>query len=662
MPQITRPPPFRQPITWLVLILCSTFGLYWIGLDGTYLFDDGPQLIPVSRWLQGQLPLQDMLLNNSGWATHRALAFATLAVNAAIGGFSPFSFKLGNLLVHLICGMVIYLLLARLLQRDSQLATRAQWFALGVAGVWLLHPFHVSTVLYPIQRMAQVATLVPLLGLLGYASVRQRMIDGRLNTQFGMALLWIGLPLVTFLAIQGKQSGAMFPALCLVVELAWFQNWRQWRSSMRILYIATVALPALLVVAVPVLFHDRLQMAFSDYNFGPSERLLSQPRVLWDYIRMLLVPYTPAMGLFGDGFAPSRGFWQPWTTLPALLGLVTISLIAWKVRKHSPAIFAGWFIFLVGHSVEASYVPIELYYEHRNYLPAVGLLLAVAAALDHLVGRAANAGLRMGRIMAIALGGIVLVLSVQLAGRALVFTQPMAIVFQGAKSNPKSLRAILAYSEMLADNGKVGEAFASWDQFSADGDRGRQVQSMLARITLQCQHLGDANPEDFRRALALTDGGLPLETYFLVNRIMLARQHNGCGKLTAQSMAEILRETIDTSVKQPDTADVKYSLRYLTSGLYLEAGMPEAALAEARLAWQPGAPVEIGQRFVEVLLESGRWDEAEQALAGVARRAGVDLQAPAQPGRDVWDIWKLQRYIEDHHPAGHEPDGRDGGD
>ena len=79
---------------------------------------------------------------------------ASFALNAWIGGYSPFSLKLGNLITHLLCGLAIFAFLRLLLRRDPRLQPRASLYAAIVASLWLLHPLHASTVLYVVQRIA----------------------------------------------------------------------------------------------------------------------------------------------------------------------------------------------------------------------------------------------------------------------------------------------------------------------------------------------------------------------------------------------------------------------------------------------------------------------------------------------------------------------------
>jgi hypothetical protein len=47
------------------------------------------------------------------------------------------------------------------------------------------------------------------------------------------------------------------------------------------------------------------------------------------------------------------------------------------MRKNHPLIAFGLALFLVGHSLESTFIPLEIMHEHRNYLPSIGLLLVV---------------------------------------------------------------------------------------------------------------------------------------------------------------------------------------------------------------------------------------------------------------------------------------------
>jgi len=150
----------RPVARWLLVgALLVTVLVYWVGLNGPFVMDDPNNLDPIKQWLHGENSWRYALLGNTAGLFGRALSMATLMANAWLAGDSPHAFKLGNLVFHLACGVVGWQVLRRALARDPNLATDADPAAALLTALWLLHPLNVSTVLYVIQRMAQVSTL-----------------------------------------------------------------------------------------------------------------------------------------------------------------------------------------------------------------------------------------------------------------------------------------------------------------------------------------------------------------------------------------------------------------------------------------------------------------------------------------------------------------------
>src|SRR5262249_37581770 len=137
------------------------------------MFDDLPNLNPVESWLAGQMSWQSVMLDNQSGMLGRPVSMASFLLSAELWGHNPFSYKLGNLIVHLACGLLGWQVVRRLLALDPRLAARADLLATVVAGLWLLHPINVSTVLYSVQRMAQLSTLFVLASLWAYLAARR---------------------------------------------------------------------------------------------------------------------------------------------------------------------------------------------------------------------------------------------------------------------------------------------------------------------------------------------------------------------------------------------------------------------------------------------------------------------------------------------------------
>ncbi|MGO4778455.1 hypothetical protein AB4084_23615, partial [Lysobacter sp. 2RAB21] len=176
-------------------------------------------------------------------------------------------------------------------------------------------------------------------------------------------------------------------------------------------------------------------------EFDMPQRLLSQARALFSYLGMLVFPRGENMSVFNDDFAISTGLLSPPSTLAALLALVAISVAVIALRRRSPHLFAGWFFFLVAHGVESTILPLELYFEHRNYLPSVGLLLMIAGLISLLPDKLRNdSRLRYGALTAFALCAAAFALSTWQQANSWRYKE--AIGDQAVRNPPRALRAV----------------------------------------------------------------------------------------------------------------------------------------------------------------------------------------------------------------------------
>jgi hypothetical protein len=142
--------------------------------------------------------------------------------------------------------------------------------------------------------------------------------------------------------------------------------------------MALLALPWLL----PMLLHG-----YANRDFSVQERLLTEGRVIWFYLRLLMLPDAQALGLYHDDFVRSSDLWQPWTTLPALGGLLLLAITAVFTRRRSPWLSFAIAWLLVSQLLESTLVPLELVFEHRVYLGLWAPLLVAALAAWELLAR-----------------------------------------------------------------------------------------------------------------------------------------------------------------------------------------------------------------------------------------------------------------------------------
>lgn len=368
--------------------MALTLLIYIPGLYGDFEFDDGVNILDNSAIKVETLSLDRVLtaaLSGKSGPLGRSISMLSFASNYYFTEFEPFFFKLTNVFIHIFAGFSVYMFINQLTLALDKSADNpgkrrhASVVALTTAGIWLVHPLNVTSVLYVVQRMTSLAALFTFLALALYIYGRRQTVDGKYSR--GILLILLALGPVTALAALSKESGALAPYLILCVELIVFQfasNHKPTRLLLIGLFSAIVFFPML----VGALNFDRLALyvtnGYMQREFSLTDRLLTQPQVLVFYLRLLLLPVASSMGIYHDDFAISSSLTQTPSTLlsaGAILVLFAVGILA--IRKM-PALAVGILWFFIGHSIESTFIPLEMVHEHRNYLPIVGPIFATA--------------------------------------------------------------------------------------------------------------------------------------------------------------------------------------------------------------------------------------------------------------------------------------------
>jgi protein O-mannosyl-transferase len=596
----------------LLAALLLTAAVYWSGLDGPFIFDDAWNLEPVRLWLDGQASLREALFPSPSFVFSRPISMGSFALSVWLTGDTSFSFKLGNLIIHLACGVIGYAVLRRVLTLDSRLAARAPLLAAVVAGLWLLHPLHVSTVLYAVQRMAQLATLFTLTAVWIYLLARQQLDAGR--NRIACLNLFMSFLLLVALGVLAKQNAAVAPLLCLVLELARGTRPQHARHILGGFFSIFVALPAIGMAILLAFVPQKLLAGYAEWNFTLWERLLTQPRALVDYIGMLLLPRGPQMGLYTDDFPVSTGLLSPPSTLLAIGLLLAVSIAAISLRKRAPVVFAGWFFFLAAHAVESGFLPLEMYYEHRNYLPAFGLMLAVAGLLALVPDFQTNV-LSPRKLGLLAAGGLAAVLAVATFGRVLVWQDFGTIAQLGISTHPDSMRARFDVSVWALKNKNYPVAIEQMQYLiTSDNPHYRQM-GQLNLVVINCMRGDNTGSRELLRQAAAAN--LPRLTTFEAQTFMRFQGYlrtGNCGDISSTEIAARLMQILNSAKAQPDSANPVWFARFALAQILARDGQIRPARDQSKKAWEGGQNVAVGLFYVRMLLLNGETAAASRVI------------------------------------------------
>ena len=428
----------RGTLPWLLMAAGLAALPFFAGLPGSFVFDDGYN-ITENAWVQlRSLGLTDLLVAafspEPGGHT-RVLPTLSFALDYyRAGGFDAQTFKLTNIAVHVLTTGCIAIFFRRLLLLNGATPRGAQWGALALALAWALHPLQVSSVLYVVQRMQTMATLFLVLGLTTYLGARRSQIEGQSGRTGLMATA-----LLLLLAVACKEDAVLLPAYTLALELTVLRFRaadaavaRRFRHG----YAGATLLAALAFFLIVVPRHWTWE-AYPSRTFSTPERLLSQARVLCLYLGQILWPNPAHMPFYYDGLQPSRGWLQPWTTLPSLLLIVGLLATAWWQRQRRPLVALGLLLFFAAHFITSNVVGLDLAYEHRNHLALAGIVLAVGSLLSSVARR-------IGVTPAVATAAVLVslaALGTTTAYRAHVWRSELSLALTSTRLAPRSARA-----------------------------------------------------------------------------------------------------------------------------------------------------------------------------------------------------------------------------
>lgn len=397
----------RDTTPWLLIgtALVVTAIVYLPGLAGGFVYDDRSFIVG-----NAAIHVTDTRLGNwiaaafsfpGGLHQGRWLGMLTFAANYYFGQLDPHGFKVVNVAIHLVNGFLAFLLLRTLFElfqesRGSRTFDRSL-AAASIAGLWLVLPINLTAVLYVAQRLESLSTTFVFLGLAWYLHARLKTWRG----DGGARSLWLSLVVCTGIGFLVKESAVLLPLYAACIEFA-ITRWRDRNGrinrDLRILYVVLLAIP---LIAGVIWLGSWLFGAESYARpFSTWQRLLSEARVLVDYIRWSLVPDLDSLTLYHDDIMPSLGLMDPPSTILALAGLLALAGAAIWQRHRRPLFTLGTAWFLCGHALTATIIPLLLAFEHRNYFSSLGLLLA-CASLFALEGPLKQARLRVAAVVAL---------------------------------------------------------------------------------------------------------------------------------------------------------------------------------------------------------------------------------------------------------------------
>ncbi len=328
------------------------------------------------------------------WSSSRWLGDLLNRLNYIVGKFDSLYYRVVNLAIHIIAGLLVFYLiqtLCRRLKNQPFFYNNATLIGFVTAALFLLHPIQTQTVSYVIQaRIEGLASLlvVALVLCFVHAAIAPRAI---------VRYLCMGLLFVLGLLAWGtKEIVIVTPFLFLLVD--WFfiaqMNWsdlkrRLWVHLLFDVYFFGLALHYLstgfavdVVTLKSVSGNNRGNILTPNaYDaITPYQFLISEFKVIIHYLWMFIWPFGASVEYdwrLAPSFFSLESF-APFTVLAIIYGWAIYATF----RKIYSSVVFGLFWFLICVAPRSSIIPSpELVCDYKTYLASIGWLFVLAIAI-----------------------------------------------------------------------------------------------------------------------------------------------------------------------------------------------------------------------------------------------------------------------------------------
>ncbi len=442
-----------QSLVVLLLLSLLVIVIYSNTFSASFHFDD-EQNIVTNPQIKG-------LSNFLDFSASRYVGFLSFALNYHFGRLDVFGYHLVNLLIHITNGLLVYTLVllvfktplmgpssAALLEPSAGgIAQPSAWIAFITALLFLVHPLQTQAVTYIVQRFTSLATLFYLLSIVCYLKWRLAGPDSK-----GRTAWYAGAFVSTLLAMKTKEISFTLPFMILWVEAIFF--WPLTRKQWGALIPFLLTLPIIPLSSLATLGEAEGGFARETTDIGRLDYLFTQFRVIVTYLRLLVLPIGQNLDY---DYPIYHSLLEPAVLLSFFFLSLLVGLAVYLVFFSQHRLLAfGLLWFFLTLSIESSIIPIrDVIFEHRLYLPSVGLILAASAGVVE--------GLHRWR-MAVSIGVAVVVVlfSVATYQRNRVWNDEVSLWADVVQKSPNKARGYINLGAVCVNQNRLEEAVKAY--------------------------------------------------------------------------------------------------------------------------------------------------------------------------------------------------------
>lgn len=553
---------------FLFAITYLTYTIYSPHLSGDFILDDWPNLSPLSN-IPTPTNFNDILtfisINHSG-QLGRSIPLLSFALQAEYWPNNPTAFKAINLIIHLANGCLITIISYHLLLINKSNTPTLKYLPYIIAGLWLVQPIHVSTVLYTVQRMTLLMAFFSLVSLTGYLIGRNYC---NKTLYKGYFISTTSLILGGTCAIFSKENGVLILLYIAIIEFTLFskdtnkpRHWHKWLW----LFIYS----PLILAGIYFLLHvHQYAIGHNIKNFTITEHLLTDSRILFDYIGKILFPRPDSFGLFFDDYLISKSLFKPITTLFSCISFISLLTLAVLLKNKYSVFSYAVLWFFSGHLLESGIIPLELYFEHRNYLPSFGIIFGLCILLLFFFKNISTSSIKFSLVFLVfCYFSLITIICYK---EASLWNTPKQQSLTWQNNHPLSKRANAYAAQTWIDLNLPLKADSIFQKMSSIDPLDSAPHLMRLELNCLIQHLSQSEIDYIFQLLPNTNSGF--STAQTVLKLTKRWIKNQCQNISKSDMENILLATLNnTNRKNIKTTIVStLSLFYASNNQYQQA-------------------------------------------------------------------------------------------
>lgn len=599
--------PFFLYFTILLLPLAG-FQAYRSGLTAGFFFDDFPNLsgLAVVSDLNSALAFA---LEPRGGPLGRPLALFSFLLNVSSWDVAPEDFLFTNICIHLLNAMLLMWCCLRAARMVGDDHAQAGWFALSVAALWMVQPLIVSASLMIVQRMTTLAVTFGLIGSLLFLRGLELL---KQSSRSGYWVMSLGVVLGTFFGVLTKENGALLPMLVLILQGTVLGRYVQdLGPGYRLWRLVFLVFPSLLIGTYLLYLLPTLPAAYEFRDFSFEQRVLTEARLVLRYLGLILFPRRADIGPFQDDYPLSNGLLDPPITLLCYLTIASLLALAVALRNKIAVFSFAVFWFFAGHLLESTIIPLEIYFEHRNYFPSVGPTVAIVYLALH---RWPNRW--VGPVTLAAYVSLVTWVCFSVAS---VIGDKRQSAILWAQEHPDSIRAVQNLTLVHSLNRDYAASAAVIQAYS---DRHPQdVGAAMQSVQLACL-TGTASSRlaHLRQRQGFFERGkLNGVICGAMEKIATLVIEDACPGFSSQDVFSVSRQIL-ASHNIDRAREVSYCLHDAQAMLYFNERDFSATMEHLEAAFSFRTYLDVAERLIEIPISAGRYDLARESIAKVRAR------------------------------------------